>query len=225
MRRLAVLLGVALAVAIAGTAVLVFSQPPAPLAVDGPYAAARADILDAMPGTGGVVMLGDSLTDYGRWDELLPKVRARNRGVSGDGSADLLARLEPVIASKPERVFLLIGTNDILRQIAPEDTAGTVGTIVSRLKDAGAAVVVQSVIHLGRNFPSARAAVDTLNAQLATVAESEGAAFLDLNAALAPDGYLLPAYDWGDGVHLNGEGYLVWRDVVLASLRADGALP
>ncbi len=224
MRLWVAVIGVALVIAVAGVFMLP-NRAPAPPVVDGPYAAARANILNAMPGTGGIVMLGDSLTDYGRWDELLLQLEARNRGISGDGSAELLARLDPIVASKPERVFLLVGTNDILRKVAPEDTAKTVQTIVSRLKAAGAKVVVQSVIHLGQNFPSARAAVDALNAQLSAVAESEGAAFLDLNATLAPGGHLLPEYDWGDGIHLNGNGYLAWRDIILAALRADGALP
>jgi lysophospholipase L1-like esterase len=57
--------------------------------------------------------LGDSITNGGRWNQLFPDVRTANFGVDGDCSRHVLARLQPVIALKPARVFLMIGTNDL----------------------------------------------------------------------------------------------------------------
>ena len=62
---------------------------------------------------GDVVFLGDSLTDEARWEELFAGLAVRNRGVPGDTTADVLARLEPIARAEPAQVFLMIGTNDL----------------------------------------------------------------------------------------------------------------
>ena len=35
-------------------------------------------------GSADIVMLGDSLTEWGNWHELVPEYRVINRGISGD---------------------------------------------------------------------------------------------------------------------------------------------
>jgi hypothetical protein len=42
-----------------------------------------------------VVMLGDSLTNFGEWGELLDRPGAANRGIGMDTTEDVLARLSP----------------------------------------------------------------------------------------------------------------------------------
>jgi lysophospholipase L1-like esterase len=58
-------------------------------------------------------MLGDSLTEWGNWHELVPEHRIINRGIAGDTSSGVLDRLQEVIERRPKVVFVMIGTNDI----------------------------------------------------------------------------------------------------------------
>src|SRR5262245_31960720 len=60
-----------------------------------------------------IIMLGNSITDYAQWNELLQVNEVRNRGISGDITYGILERLDEVTEGKPAKVFVLIGINDI----------------------------------------------------------------------------------------------------------------
>ena len=64
---------------------------------------------------GDVVFLGDSITRGGSWYELHPDSPIRNRGIGGDTTSGVLARLHQVTSGKPSQVLLLIGTLKIGR--------------------------------------------------------------------------------------------------------------
>jgi lysophospholipase L1-like esterase len=58
-----------------------------------------------------------------------------------------------------------------------------------------------------------------LNRRLAGLASAK-VGFIDINAGLAGAGGLKPELTY-DGVHLNGEGYRIWRDEISKSVLAD----
>ena len=60
-----------------------------------------------------IVFLGNSITARGNWSEWFNNKRIINRGISGDRTDGVLYRLDEVISSKPKKIFLLIGVNDI----------------------------------------------------------------------------------------------------------------
>ncbi|HEY8590760.1 MAG TPA: hypothetical protein VIL55_14535, partial [Naasia sp.] len=62
--------------------------------------------------SGRVVFLGDSISEFGLWEEWFPEIPVLNRGIGGETSAQVLARLETAI-TEPRAVFLLVGTNDL----------------------------------------------------------------------------------------------------------------
>lgn len=63
------------------------------------------------------VFLGNSITAGGNWSQLLGIPNAKQRGISGDISFGVLERLQEIIDAKPAKVFILIGINDISRNI------------------------------------------------------------------------------------------------------------
>jgi acyl-CoA thioesterase I len=103
-----------------------------------------------------VLAFGDSLTaGYGipsdaafptRLADLLAKqgiaVRMVNGGVSGDTTADGLARLDWAMADHPEAVLLELGANDALRGIDPKLTYDNLDRILARLTASGAKVLL-----------------------------------------------------------------------------------
>ena len=60
-----------------------------------------------------IIMLGNSITDGCEWSELFQNSNIKNRGISGDITEGVLYRLDEVTRSKPAKVFLLIGINDL----------------------------------------------------------------------------------------------------------------
>ena len=63
---------------------------------------------------GDIVFLGNSITAGGKdWSERLNQPNIKNRGIGGDVTEGVLARLDELIYFKPRTVFLLIGINDL----------------------------------------------------------------------------------------------------------------
>ncbi len=64
-----------------------------------------------------IVFLGDSLTDFYNIPEFLDgDYGIVNRGVAGDTTFDVLKRIDEVTSLKPEKLFLQIGINDLIKK-------------------------------------------------------------------------------------------------------------
>jgi len=55
--------------------------------------------------------------------------------------------------------------------------------------------------------------IAVLNKRLRDIANTRHITFINLDPYFLDNG-LKKQYDSGDGVHLNGEGYLKWRDIL-----------
>ena len=172
---------------------------------------------------GRVVFLGDSISEGGLWDEWFPDQPVLNRGIGGETSAQVLARLDSAIAG-PRAVFLLVGTNDLTTAVPEDDIVDNVEAILDDIERRApwTPVHVQSVMPRTARF---RDSVRSLNRRLERLVAGrpDHVHFLDLWPALADaDGDLRREYSI-DRLHLNGEGYRAWTDVlrpVLTSLPA-----
>lgn len=84
-----------------------------------------------------LVFLGDSITQ-GWGDDfkgLFPGVRTANRGIGGDTTRGMLYRLkDDVLALNPTGVVMLMGTNDLEDNAAPETIAENIKLIIAELK-------------------------------------------------------------------------------------------
>jgi lysophospholipase L1-like esterase len=164
--------------------------------------------------SGGVVMLGDSITQGGRWHELLARSDAFNRGIGGDTTAGVLARIDTIVAAQPQQIFLMIGVNDLNGGVETVDTIANyeqiLDTFAQRLSDTE--VIVQSVLPVNSSWRMANAAaVRELNEEIVRLAGERGLPYLDLYPAFADaDGELRSELS-NDGIHLLGPGYALWR--------------
>ncbi|SOD12326.1 GDSL-type esterase/lipase family protein [Pedobacter xixiisoli] len=80
------------------------------------------------------VFLGNSITAGTDWSKLLNLPQAKNRGISGDITYGVLERLQEVIDRKPAKVFVLIGINDISRNIPDSLILQNYKTIIERIR-------------------------------------------------------------------------------------------
>jgi lysophospholipase L1-like esterase len=171
------------------------------------------EILPPVPGA--VVFLGDSITEGGIWNEWFPEFPTLNRGIGGDTVGEVLQRLEDAL-HRPRAISLLIGTND-LGGIGPsakvEDIARQLGTLLTRIRELvpDAPLFVNSVMPRSKGF---RTRVQHLNRRYEQLAAAHGATYIDLWAPfVTPDGRLRKELT-SDGLHLNGEGYRIWVDIL-----------
>jgi acyl-CoA thioesterase I len=69
-------------------------------------------------------------------------VRVINAGVSGDTTTDGLARLDWVLADKPDFVILELGANDALRGIDPAIVRSNLDAMIGKIEAGGAKVLL-----------------------------------------------------------------------------------
>ena len=174
----------------------------------------RLDAIEAQPRLdGGVLFLGDSITEGAPLAAMFPGLNFRNQGISWDTSDGVLLRLNQVTRHEPDRIFLLIGTNDTNYSDDPSRIAGNIATIADRLREALPDTQLYVVSVLPRNAPN-NAILPAVNAQISAAAEQGAFIYLDLASAMrAPDGEMIPALSY-DNLHLNVHGYAVWEEVL-----------
>ena len=68
-----------------------------------------------------------------------------NKGVSGNTTADGLARIDLVLADNPKIVILRLGGNDYLRKVPLGTTFANLGTIIEKIHAHGSAVLLLGV--------------------------------------------------------------------------------
>lgn len=180
-----------------------------------PVTAARQRVLfDKFPvEEGDVVFLGDSLTRQGRWGEMFPGVPVRNRGVSGDTTSDVHARVPEAARAAPAQIFLMIGTNDLGLGLSAEVVLANLSRIVSEIRrtSPATALVLQTLLPRDAALgPS----VEAVNRGLALLAEREGLALVDVGQAMRSPAGTLRSELSRDGLHLVDAGYQVWKDAL-----------
>lgn len=158
------------------------------------------------------VMLGDSLIEGGLWSEIFPGARIANRGVGGDTTRRVLDRIHQVEPLKPKRVFLLVGLNDLARNVPVDQTLSNYTEIVARLQAMGAQVFVISVVR-PRGTDGLANQVVALNAELRVIADAHGCRYIDLDAAMSDENGIRPENTYDD-THFSAVGYRVFRDTI-----------
>ena len=164
------------------------------------------------PLNGGVAFVGDSLTDWARWGEIFPNQRVRNFGIAGDTTVGLQHRLNQVIAAEPAKVFLMIGTNDVEFGRPPETIVANIEDMLVQLQ-AGLPFVriyVESLLPREAKWDDKVRAVNTL---LKAATAKHGAVYVDLYPLFVTNGRLDPRLT-ADDIHLAGDGYVRWCNII-----------
>ncbi len=164
-----------------------------------------------------IVMLGDSLTEHGPWEELTGCRSLVNRGIGGDTTTGVLSRLDGVIKLAPRAVFLMIGINDLASGVPRQRTIENYRAILDRLSATDAHTFVVSVLPAVESYARERGLQDVpaLNGAIADlVRERRNTTMVDLTPLVSDEGrHLRPELSY-DGLHLNANGYAVWRDAI-----------
>lgn len=167
--------------------------------------------------TADVVMVGDSITAGAEWPELFPLARIANRGINNDTTVGVLGRIDSIASTKATKTFVMIGVNDLLAGTTVEEVHANYLKIIQSLRLHSHQVYVQSTLLVGlsvKGHESLNGKIRSLNARMSqSCREYRGVNYIELNDALAREGTLGAAYSL-DGLHLNGQGYSVWKRVL-----------
>ena len=166
----------------------------------------------------GIIFLGNSLTQGGDWSAWFPAQKPANRGISGDNTEGVLARLDEITDAKPAKLFLMIGINDISQNYKNDYLCKNFERITQRIQNDSPETIIyiQSLLPVNNAFGrykkliNKEKQIEQLNKQLKSFCKRENIQFVNLYPLfLQKKRTLNPAYTT-DGLHLNEAGYQVW---------------
>ena len=164
------------------------------------------------------MMLGDSITDEGLWDELLNLDTIQNRGISGDTTDGVLQRLD-FISKNIEKVFIMIGVNDIMRGKSVDEIYSNYLKIIQVFKEKNIKIYIQSTLYIGESRKADfNPKVEELNNRLEKYASENKITFINLNPIFAPNKILKREFTFDD-LHLNGSAYKLWSQEIKLFLK------
>jgi lysophospholipase L1-like esterase len=187
------------------------------------YYEQRQSLLSTLRQSRGTMFIGDSLTECGEWNELLPWGEIQNRGIGGDTTAGLLERLPSLLACTPSRMFLMIGINDLGARVPIKNIVENYTLILRRIEEGcpDSAVFLQSLLPVAehRSNPYSGTVsnqdVRALNEELGRLSVQFRTTFIDLFPHFLDEKELHRRYT-NDGLHLTGEGYAHWSSLLRA---------
>lgn len=179
------------------------------------------------------LFVGDSLCDGVRvYNEVFPGYKTATKvGLGIDqmlyeeifSPADnqKLSVIDHVSTIRPNKLYIMIGTNDIVWN-DPAKMAESYGAFIDEVlaRVPGCKIVVQSIPPTTARVAAERPTmslerIQAYNANLKQLAIDKGVYFLDVHAAIAgPDGYMPEEIAAADGYHMTSEGYQIWCDLM-----------
>jgi lysophospholipase L1-like esterase len=171
-----------------------------------------------------LLMLGDSLIDYGEWQRRMANYQVVSSGIPGERCEELLHRLayqtaEQEPARKPAAIVIMSGTNNIA--FGDLSFVMALKQIITILQDRypGSEILLTSL--LPYEIPGLIDTVHAANEEIQMLCNETGSRYFNLCTEF--ENSFEPMFDY-DGVHLSNHGYRLWAAVLdryLANLLAN----
>jgi lysophospholipase L1-like esterase len=169
-----------------------------------------------------IVFMGNSLTAQFELAELFKNLNMRNRGVNGERSDGLLSRTSNIVQFHPKKVFIEIGINDIGQNIPKATLIENYAQILNKIQQGSPTtkIYVQSILPVYSAGPAIAGSgmnndtIRDVNTTLEAYCKAHGITFIYLNEKFELNEQMNPKYCIADGLHLSGDGYLLWTEVL-----------
>ena len=164
-----------------------------------------------------VVFLGNSITEKaGDWAKRVNNPKVKNRGIAGDTTDGVIARLGEITYSQPKQVFILIGINDLFRDdMSSEMVFNNIIKIVNKINQASPNTKIYVHTILPTTTEKIREKIQQTNALLINSQSKQPYELVLLHDEFANEQDLMNMDLSDDGVHLNEKGYKIWEKIVI----------
>lgn len=164
------------------------------------------------------VFLGNSITEGFDLETLFPGHELANRGIAGDHLDGLIQRLEnSALSLEPEKLFLMIGINDIGDKRSDEYLKSMfitlIDTLVTGLPETE--IYLHSILPTSprwKNCPPDQ--IKRINNFLALLAKENELVFINLYPDFLGDMKYINPDLARDGLHPNQAGYQIWAEKI-----------
>ena len=169
------------------------------------------------------LFLGDSITDFYDLDKYYEGLPVVNSGISGDTTEDILNDMKGrVFDYNPSKVFLLIGTNDLIHDISVDDIVSNIEKIIDEINSnkPQTQIYVESVYPVNDNLDEDMVDVRNnddimkINEKVKEYCDKNDYIYINMyDKLLDDDGNFNEEYT-DDGLHPNSRGYEVITDEI-----------
>ena len=169
---------------------------------------------------GDIVFLGNSITSGGKdWSKRLKHPNIRNRGIGGDVTDGVLARIDEIIYFKPKAVFLLIGINDLWNNNSPNNpSAEYIANNIIQIAQVINAETPKTKIYVQTVLPIEKEQYKTsilkVNEIIKANEKENPYQIVDLYSIFVNENGLIRKELSTDGIHLNEMGYDAWVEFI-----------
>ncbi len=176
---------------------------------------------------GSIVFLGDSQVEQAEWHEIFgDNPMVLNRGISGDYTAGVLDRMSEILRHKPQKIFLLVGVNDLFfgKTIAEIETDYRAIVQRTRAESPETELYLLSLLPVNnevRNIGVENSAIQAINERIRQIAKDFALQYLDLNIPFTDADGNLAAKFTDDGLHINGLGYVLMKNELSSLVISD----
>ena len=165
-----------------------------------------------------IVFLGNSITQVGKWQELIPHKEVINKGISGDITTGVLARIEDCLSAKPAKIFVMIGINDLKIGKSLDSITANQLKIIEKIKRLSprTKIYMQSTLPVNEGMLASiykrlnNADIIKMNAALKFVCKQKKIRYIDLHPIMIDENGQLKKSLSTDGLHLKPEAYFNW---------------
>ena len=162
-----------------------------------------------------IVFLGNSITAGGNdWSKRLNYPHIKNRGISGDVTDGILARIDEIVHFKPRAVFLLIGINDLWNNTPNIPSSNYIGNNIIKIsqvikeRSSNTEVYVQTLLPVEKDIYKDK--IKEINNIIKVNQKTNSYKVIDLYPLFVNDNGLIKNELSTDGIHLNERGYDTW---------------
>ncbi|MBI9070219.1 MAG: hypothetical protein JEY94_01390 [Melioribacteraceae bacterium] len=164
--------------------------------------------------TANIVILGNSITYQGNWQEVLDRKDVFNGGKPGWTTEQLSWVIKNFITPyKPKLCFFTGGINDYTLGIPTERIYKNMCMVMDSIKNVGTSPVFQTPLYQRYNTKT-NSELDKLNTDMEKFCAERGYDFVDLRPFLCRDGDIIDEYVQDDNTHLQPEAYPQWAKAI-----------
>ena len=177
---------------------------------------------DSLASGMGIYATGYPNAHYATYRSIGPEAIVNNTTVTNAVTGATETPIETIVASQPDYVYILVGTNTLVNANSEERLLAYYEQMIDVLREKlnpGVVFYIQAIPGVQEDVVQTRPGLDnarifSVNNLLANLALRKGCYFVNIREALNNlDGSLIDEYDVGlDGVHVNPAGYQAWAD-------------
>lgn len=169
---------------------------------------------------GQIVFFGNSITEAGKWDVFFAKQQPANRGIAGDNTEGMLARMHEVIAAKPSKLFIMAGVNDMSLQRTNDVIIRQMKMLLRQVK-AGSPetkIYVQSALPICdakltyERYKGKEIQIENYNTLLKALCNEMNITYIDIYSLLLEKPLTLNNEYTSDGIHIDEKAYNIWAE-------------